>query len=74
MTELARDDLARLREEHPGWNFESLWITANSGPDRRLILASRNGVILTAWTAAELAEVIRQGRTCEPGRGERAAP
>jgi hypothetical protein len=54
------DDLARLRQDHPGWNFGTVWASANSGPDARRLWASRDGVLLTAWTAAELARNIRQ--------------
>ena len=53
-------DLARLRQEHPGWTFGSVWATAASGPDARRLWASRDGVLLTAWTAAELAGNIRR--------------
>lgn len=52
------DDLARLREEYPGWNFGSVWATVASGPDARRLWASRDGVLLTAWTAADLARTI----------------
>jgi hypothetical protein len=66
----AKDDLARLREEHPGWNFESVWITANSGPDRRRIRASRNGAILSAWNAADLSKDIKREQAEDTKRGE----
>ena len=26
------DDLAKLRQEFPAWNFGTVWLTANSGP------------------------------------------
>jgi hypothetical protein len=55
-----QDDLAKLRLEHPGWNFGTVWTTVNSGPDARRIWASRNGVILSAWTAAELSRDIQR--------------
>ena len=60
MTVPAPDDLAWLRQEHPGWSFESVWITANSGPDKRRIWASRNGVVLSAWNAADLSKDIKR--------------
>lgn len=69
-----QDDLARLRQEHPGWTFESVWITVNSGPDRRLILASRNGVMLTAWTAAELAADINRESVSDRTQEEGISP
>jgi hypothetical protein len=67
------DDLARLRRDYPGWNFGSVWATAASGPDARRLWASRDGVLLSAWTAAELARDIsreeRQGPGTDTGRG-----
>jgi hypothetical protein len=66
----AQDDLARLRQEHPGWNFESVWITANSGPDKRRIWASRNGVVLSAWNAADLSKDIKRQQAEDTTRGE----
>ena len=60
MTGPTQDELARLRQQHPGWNFGTVWTTANSGPDQRRLWASRNGVILSAWTAAELSRDIER--------------
>jgi hypothetical protein len=54
------DDLAVLRRDYPGWNFGSVWAIAGSGPDARRLWASRNGVLLSAWTAAELARDINR--------------
>ena len=54
------DDLAKLRNDHPRWNFGSVWASAASGPDVRRLWASRDGMLLSAWTAAELARNIRQ--------------
>jgi hypothetical protein len=53
-------DLARLRDQFPGWTFGVVWTTAASGPDRRRIWAIRNGVILSAWDASALAGYIRE--------------
>ena len=61
------DDLAKLREDYPGWNFGSVWATAASGPDARRLWASRDGMLLSAWTAAELARDIRQEEKGYPG-------
>ena len=61
------DDLAKLRMDHPGWNFGSVWASAASGPDARRLWASRDGMLLSAWTAAELACVIRQEEKDYPG-------
>jgi len=66
----ARDDLARLSEEHPGWNFGTVWTTVNSGPDKRRIWASRNGVILSAWNAAELSKDIKREQAGDTTHGE----
>ena len=54
------DDLTKLRRDHPAWNIGSVWATAASGPDARRLWASRDGVLLSAWTAAELARDIRR--------------
>jgi hypothetical protein len=54
------DDVARLRREYPGWQIGTVWATAASGPDVRRLTAARDGVLLTAWTAAELARDIRR--------------
>lgn len=52
--------MTRLQREHPGWQIGTVWATAASGPDARRLTASREGVLLTAWTAAELARNIRR--------------
>ena len=52
--------MTRLQREHPGWQIGMVWATAASGPDARRLTASREGVLLTAWTAAELARNIRR--------------
>jgi hypothetical protein len=54
------DDLAMLRRDYPAWNFGSVWASAGSGPDSRRLWASRDGMLLSAWTAAELARDIRR--------------
>jgi hypothetical protein len=54
------DDIARLREQFPGWTFGTVWTAAASGPDRRRLTAIRNGVILSAWSAEDLAAAIRR--------------
>jgi hypothetical protein len=60
------DDLAVLRRDYPGWNFGSVWAIAGSGPDARRLWASRNGVLLSAWTAAELALDINREEQQDP--------
>ena len=68
MTGPMQDDLAKLRREHPGWHFGTVWTTVNSGPDKRRIWASRDGIMLSAWTAAELARNLRRE---SPGAGDK---
>jgi hypothetical protein len=53
------DDLARLRAEFPDWRFVTMWATAASGPDRRRLTAVKDGILLSAWSAAALSESIR---------------
>ena len=62
-----QDDLARLRQDHPTWRFGTVWASAASGPDKRRVYAARNGVTLTAWTAAELSMDIRREEAGRPG-------
>jgi len=57
---MLEDDVSRLQREHPAWQIGTVWATAASGPDARRLTASREGVLLTAWTAAELARDIRR--------------
>ncbi len=52
--------MTRLQREYPGWQIGTVWATAASGPDARRLTASRDGMLLTAWTAAELARNIRR--------------
>ncbi len=52
--------MTRLRREHPGWLIGTVWATAATGPDARRLTATREGILLTAWTAAELARDIRR--------------
>jgi hypothetical protein len=54
------DDVQRLREQFPGWTFGTVWASAASGPDARRIWAMRDGVLLSAWTAAGLAADLRR--------------
>jgi hypothetical protein len=54
------DDVARLRDEFPGWTFGTVWASAASGPGARRIWAAKDGFLLSAWTAAELSRSIRQ--------------
>ncbi len=55
----AHDDVAQLRRDHPGWNIGTVWASAASRPDARRLWAFHDGVLLSAWTAAELSDNIR---------------
>jgi hypothetical protein len=52
--------LDRLREQFPGWRFGTVWTTAATGPDVRRLTATKDGILLSAWNAAELAQDIRR--------------
>jgi hypothetical protein len=51
-------DLDQLREQFPGWEIEAAWTTVATGPDRRVLHASRGDVTISAWTAEQLAREI----------------
>ena len=65
MTSKTERELAELRETFPGWEIRESWTTAASGPDRRHLLASRQGITVSAWTASELAREIRRAEASE---------
>jgi hypothetical protein len=52
-------DVAVLQRQHPDWLIGTVWASAGSGPDARRLTATKDGILLTAWTAAELAQNIR---------------
>jgi hypothetical protein len=56
-----RSDMADLRTEFAGsgFTFGSVWASAAAGPDARRLYASRGGVLITSWTAAELRMRVR---------------
>jgi hypothetical protein len=54
------DNLAQSRDMFPDWSIEAGWTVAGTGPDSRYLLASRGGVTVSAWTAADLAAEIRR--------------
>jgi hypothetical protein len=54
------DDIQRLRDQFPCWTFGTAWTAAASGPDARRLWAVRDGYLLSAWTASELASEIRR--------------
>jgi hypothetical protein len=59
--ETINGDLADLRKEFggSGFTFGSIWASAAAGPDARRLYASRGGVLITSWTAAELRMRVR---------------
>jgi hypothetical protein len=54
-------DIQRLQEQFSdqGWRFGTVWASAASGPDKRRLYAARDTTLITAWTEAELAILIR---------------
>jgi hypothetical protein len=53
-------DIDRLRAQHPAWTISYAWTSAASGPDARRLTATREGIRLAAWTAAELSRKIAE--------------
>lgn len=51
-------DIARLQAKHPQWRIGSVWATAASGPDKRRLTATREGIQVHAWTEAALSASI----------------
>lgn len=51
-------DIDLLRHTFPSWSFASVWNTANSGPDKRRLVAVRGETVLTAWDADSLASQV----------------
>ena len=54
------DDLEQLRVTVPDWDIEARWTAAGTGPDQRYLLAQKDDVTVTAWTAGDLAAEIRR--------------
>jgi hypothetical protein len=63
VTDQRNDQFGELREDFPSWRFGTVWSSAASGPDRCRLTAYREGVSLSAWNAAELAEKLRHEET-----------
>jgi hypothetical protein len=57
------DDIAALRAAFPDWEIEARWVTSASAPDRRLYLANKDDVTVTAWTAGDLAAEMQRQET-----------
>ena len=53
-------DIERLRAQHAAWTIDYAWTSAASGPDARRLTATREGIRVTAWTAAELSRKIAE--------------
>jgi hypothetical protein len=51
--------MEQLREQFPAWQISSVWITSNSGPDRRRFWAARGDAFVSAWSPASLAAQMR---------------
>jgi hypothetical protein len=74
MTSGEWSDLDELQGEFPGWQFGSVWASSASGPDARRVFAARATCLITAWTATELAILLRQEEADERRRREYLAP
>ncbi len=63
-------DIGQLQRDHPGWFIGSVWASAASGPDARRLVATRDGIQVHAWTAAELSRLIsyEEAANIPPGR------
>ena len=59
MNDQRNDPFGALREDFPAWRFGTAWASAASGPDKCRLTAYRDGVLLSAWDAAELAGKLR---------------
>jgi hypothetical protein len=51
-------DLAQLREQFPSWRFGTVWATAATGPDKRRLWAAKDGILISAWNAADIRREI----------------
>jgi hypothetical protein len=60
--ETLASDLADLRNEFggSGFRFGTVWASAAATPNARRLYASRDGILITAWTAAELRTKLQQ--------------
>ena len=67
MNSQRNDPAGDLQSEFPTWRFGTVWASAASGPDKCRLTASRDGVLLSAWNAAELAAKIRYEENQEAG-------
>jgi hypothetical protein len=51
-------DIDQLRQRYQLWDISVAWAARAAGPDLRVLVASRNGVRLAGFSAAELARMI----------------
>jgi hypothetical protein len=65
--ETLSSELADLRNEFAasGFRFGTVWASAAATPGARRLYASRDGMLITAWTATELRTRIRAELTRE---------
>jgi hypothetical protein len=68
---VAVDDLTRLRAQYPGWHIGTVWVSVATGPDARCLHATRDGIRVHAWSAADLSARIREAER-QMGNGELA--
>lgn len=60
-------DIDQLKRDHPGWFIGSVWASAASGPDVRRLVATRDGIQVHAWTAAQLSRLISYEEAIQSG-------
>lgn len=53
-----RASLAALRAKHPAWRFGTVWASASPSPHQRRLWATKDEILLTAWTAAQISHGI----------------
>jgi hypothetical protein len=61
-------DIDGLRQLYPLWQIDAAWTARASGPDLRVLTASRGGVRLAGFSAAELARMIETAEKRWPRR------
>jgi hypothetical protein len=52
--------IERLRQAHPLWAIGSKWISSASGPDYRLLTATRQGTQVSGASAGDLSARITE--------------
>ena len=54
------NDLDQLRGDWPEYSIGTAWQARSAGPDARRYVAVKGPIILSAWSAAELAAATRK--------------